>query len=549
MPMDVAREVTAPFMNGMRSVLSGLMGGRARGSSGIGGMTPLLPASNTLRFGSRDKRNTDNACACSEDLPCGEHLDHAFCRPCGKGCVQNPACGAGQRWCATQGGSRCTDPTLTPLNKPGCYGPYPRPEHGECEARIMGSLLLDAASTAAATAPPTPAAAPTNISVASSSSSSSSSSEFVAQDRSAATPAAASSEGRKRCEAQAALAASGICPALSDEQQRFLVTASDSSTTMRFVRLCGDAPVETFGSFLRHVMDNIMPEIVSAEQDVATMGKELLKTDDDLGPLADPNVAIVAGTKKPNAADAAASSSPTASTESPADVQQLQAELAAVRESNKQQQQAASAEFTRELAQEQAKEMRLQEALQSKLAEEAEQAMSAELGLPPSRDGATRSTSTPETAKIASPVDAISSLPSVTVSGSSPDAALVPVVPQVWSAGNTAASAAAAVPTWVWWTLGSFGSIVASYLIITWVRARNLSRRPSSGARRIPGGGAGWRSAGGGAGRVTSDPDLADGVASANLFEPYRDPHTSTAYRDEDGSSGDDVDVHRPRLR
>jgi hypothetical protein len=169
---------------------------------------------------------------------CGEHLAHPFCLPCGPNCVRNPFCGVGKSWCRVS--SKCSADVVTPLNPPGCKGPYNG--FDGCESSIAHEL---------ASGPPV---------------------SLISQ------VALANGAELQRCDAQEKLANQGVCPHPTEEQ---LTSARNPppSDQIAFVRRCNAQPVQTFGSFIRHIMDAMRPEIEQAQHDAMI---SLTKAEDEL---------------------------------------------------------------------------------------------------------------------------------------------------------------------------------------------------------------------------------------------------------------------------
>lgn len=180
---------------------------------------------------------------------CSEHLQHPLCRPCGERCIGNPFCGAGKAWCRIEGGGAgCHVADKVPLNEPGCVGPYPG--HATCESLLLADLasqeerpaVVGADSVASlVVVRPSPLPSP--------------SSDASRQARVALL--------QRRCDAQERLYNQGACPRPSDEQLASARAPPDEEAVV-FVRHCNAAPVQTLGSFIRHVMDGFGPQLDGA---------------------------------------------------------------------------------------------------------------------------------------------------------------------------------------------------------------------------------------------------------------------------------------------
>ncbi|KAA0175267.1 hypothetical protein FNF27_03275 [Cafeteria roenbergensis] len=186
---------------------------------------------------------------------CSEHLDHEFCRPCGENCVANPFCGVGKSWCRVRGGSKCSLPLKQQISPPGCVGPY-GPSFPQCEARIAAALAAEAAQSGS---PATPVSLTSQVVLS--------------------APAPDSAEPlsdtlQRRCRAQERIFNQGFCPRPSEEQLASAANPPDPSKAA-WVRHCNSRPVESLGSFLRHVMDAMRPAIEEAGEDAAQAMSEL----------------------------------------------------------------------------------------------------------------------------------------------------------------------------------------------------------------------------------------------------------------------------------
>lgn len=186
---------------------------------------------------------------------CSEHLDHEFCRPCGDNCVANPFCGVGKSWCRIRGGSTCSLPLKQQISPPGCVGPY-GPSFPQCEARIATALASEAAQAGSAAAP------------------SSLTSQVVFTSPVAPTEESLSASLQRRCRAQERIFNEGFCPRPSEEQLASAANPPDPSKAA-WVRHCNTRPVESLGSFMRHIMDAMRPALEGASEEAALAMSEL----------------------------------------------------------------------------------------------------------------------------------------------------------------------------------------------------------------------------------------------------------------------------------
>lgn len=186
---------------------------------------------------------------------CSEHLDHEFCRPCGENCVANPFCGVGKSWCRIRGGAKCSLPLKQQISPPGCVGPY-GPSFPQCEARIAAALATEAAQAGTASTP---------VSLTS---------QVVLASPSTGSNEPLSDTLQRRCRAQERIFNEGFCPRPSDEQLASAASPPDPSKAA-WVRHCNSRPVESLGSFMRHVMDAMRPALEEAGEDAAQAMSEL----------------------------------------------------------------------------------------------------------------------------------------------------------------------------------------------------------------------------------------------------------------------------------
>jgi hypothetical protein len=186
---------------------------------------------------------------------CSEHLQHPLCRPCGDRCIGNPFCGPGKAWCRIEGGGEdCPLETKVVLNQAGCVGPYPG--HESCETLIQADLANQQDEPEIV-----PAGSVTSMVVVRPTNSPSPS-------PSPATPTQDKLRARvktlqRRCDAQERLYNQGSCPRPTEEQLQSARNPPDQGATI-YARHCNAAPVHTLGSFLRHVIDGMGPQLETA---------------------------------------------------------------------------------------------------------------------------------------------------------------------------------------------------------------------------------------------------------------------------------------------